>query len=140
MQTLKVAICIVVWMVSSTTAIAQNSPAEPSAILTVLNHSAEDWNRGDLDAFAASYKNSPDILFIGKDHQPRLRADARALQDRVSHEGEDGHAYPSASLKCSRSMHTSPPSPAGSTSIAAQKAAATPTATFCWSSRKTADG
>ncbi len=37
-----------------------------SAIVAVLNHSADDWNRGDLDAFAASYKNSPDILFIGK--------------------------------------------------------------------------
>ena len=45
------------------TAAAQTNPAE--AIFAVLNHSAADWNRGDLDAFASSYKNSPDILFIG---------------------------------------------------------------------------
>jgi ketosteroid isomerase-like protein len=42
------------------------STTEAQAILTVLNKSADDWNRGDLDAFATSYKNSPDILFIGR--------------------------------------------------------------------------
>jgi ketosteroid isomerase-like protein len=41
----------------------QTNPAQ--AIFALLNHSAADWNRGDLDAFATSYKNSPDILFIG---------------------------------------------------------------------------
>jgi ketosteroid isomerase-like protein len=44
-------------------ATAQDTAAH--AIITVLNKSAGDWNRGDLDAFATSYKNSPDILFIG---------------------------------------------------------------------------
>jgi ketosteroid isomerase-like protein len=44
-------------------AAAQTNPAEP--IFAVLNQSAVDWNRGDLDAFASSYKHSPDILFIG---------------------------------------------------------------------------
>jgi ketosteroid isomerase-like protein len=50
------------------TAAAQtNIPPNPAeAIFAVLNHSAADWNRGDLDAFASSYKNSPDILFIGR--------------------------------------------------------------------------
>jgi ketosteroid isomerase-like protein len=43
---------------------AQANP-EAEAILAVMNRSAADWNRGDLDAFAMSYKNSPDILFIG---------------------------------------------------------------------------
>ena len=32
----------------------------------MLNQQVLDWNRGDLDAFATGYKNSPDILFIGK--------------------------------------------------------------------------
>ncbi len=41
---------------------AQN-PAE--GITALLNRQAADWNRGDLDAFATGYKNSPDILFIG---------------------------------------------------------------------------
>lgn len=40
--------------------------AETSAITAVLNKSVDDWNRGDLDAFATSYKNSPDILFMGR--------------------------------------------------------------------------
>jgi ketosteroid isomerase-like protein len=44
-------------------AAAQTNPAK--AIFAVLNHSADDWNRGDIGAFATSYKNSPDILFIG---------------------------------------------------------------------------
>ena len=44
---------------------AQSAP-ETQAILHVLNQSADDWNRGDLDAFATSYKNSPDILFMGR--------------------------------------------------------------------------
>jgi uncharacterized protein (TIGR02246 family) len=48
-------------------ATAQSSlSTDAQAILTVLNKSADDWNRGDLDAFATSYKNSPDILFMGR--------------------------------------------------------------------------
>jgi ketosteroid isomerase-like protein len=31
-----------------------------------MDQSAKDWNRGDIDSFATSYKNSPDILFIGR--------------------------------------------------------------------------
>ena len=42
-----------------------SSPHEDAAILSVLNKSVVDWNNGNLDAFASSYKNSPDILFIG---------------------------------------------------------------------------
>ena len=37
-----------------------------TAIPSLLNRQAADWNRGDLDAFATGYKNSPDILFIGR--------------------------------------------------------------------------
>jgi uncharacterized protein (TIGR02246 family) len=39
---------------------------ESTAITTVLNKQADDWNRGDLDAFAKGYKDSPDILFVGQ--------------------------------------------------------------------------
>ena len=46
---------------------AQSSPTpEAQAIIKVLNKSVDDWNRGDLDAFATSYKNSPDIVFMGR--------------------------------------------------------------------------
>ena len=48
-------------------ATAQAAPAaEVEAITSVLNKSAADWNRGNLDAFATSYKNSPDIIFMGR--------------------------------------------------------------------------
>jgi uncharacterized protein (TIGR02246 family) len=39
--------------------------ADEAAIRATMDKSVADWNRGDLDAFATSYKNSPDILFIG---------------------------------------------------------------------------
>ena len=31
----------------------------------MLDKQVVDWNRGDLEAFATGYKNSPDILFMG---------------------------------------------------------------------------
>lgn len=41
-------------------------PLRPdAAIQALLTQQAADWNRGDLNAFASGYKNSPDILFIG---------------------------------------------------------------------------
>ncbi len=43
---------------------AQNS-SSAQAIRAVLDRQVVDWNRGDLDAFAAGYKNSPEILFMG---------------------------------------------------------------------------
>ena len=43
-------------------ALAEDASVE---IKAVLNKQAEDWNRGDLDAFATGYKNSPEILFMG---------------------------------------------------------------------------
>jgi ketosteroid isomerase-like protein len=47
-------------------AVAQKAPsADEASIRGVLTKQADDWNRGDLDAFAKGYKNSPDILFIG---------------------------------------------------------------------------
>ncbi len=44
---------------------AQENAADAQAIRAVLDKQVVDWNRGDLDAFATGYKNSPDILFIG---------------------------------------------------------------------------
>ena len=46
-------------------ALAPAQTSDAAAIFAVMNKSAADWNRGDLDAFATCYKNSPDILFIG---------------------------------------------------------------------------
>ena len=45
-----------------TMAQAQSSPPE---IISVVEKSAEDWNRGDLEAFVQSYEQSPDTTFVG---------------------------------------------------------------------------
>ncbi len=46
---------------------AQPGPLLPQTeISALLQRQAADWNRGDLDAFATGYKNSPDTLFIGR--------------------------------------------------------------------------
>ena len=61
---LRTLLCLAIILPAHTpAATAQENPAQ--AIITVLNKSADDWNRGDIDSFATSYKNSPDILFIG---------------------------------------------------------------------------
>ena len=44
---------------------AQSSTDDAQAIRAVMDRTVVDWNRGDLDAFATGYKNSPDILFVG---------------------------------------------------------------------------
>lgn len=65
MKTLRMLLCLLIL----SPAIAQPAPsasANARDILAVLNKSADDWNRGDLDAFATSYKNSPDILFMSR--------------------------------------------------------------------------
>jgi ketosteroid isomerase-like protein len=49
----------------SLSATAQAPAAEAADINTMMQKSADDWNRGDLDAFATCYKNSPEIEFIG---------------------------------------------------------------------------
>ena len=40
--------------------------AQDAAVRAVLTEQAAAWNRGDLDAFAATYENSPQITFLGK--------------------------------------------------------------------------
>jgi ketosteroid isomerase-like protein len=45
---------------------ASQPSADTPAILKILNKSVDDWNRGDIEAFATCYKNSPDILFMGR--------------------------------------------------------------------------
>lgn len=61
---LTVLVAMILW---GGAAFAQKSftAADESAIRAVFARQAVDWNRGDLDAFATGYKNSPDILFIG---------------------------------------------------------------------------
>jgi uncharacterized protein (TIGR02246 family) len=50
-------------------ALAVGSPAlaqdQAAGILTVIEKSAEDWNRGDLEVFVQCYEQSPDTTFVG---------------------------------------------------------------------------
>ena len=39
--------------------------AQDKDILAVILKSADDWNRGDLNAFMQSYETSPDTTFVG---------------------------------------------------------------------------
>lgn len=39
--------------------------SDDAQIRNVLTKQAEDWNHGNLDAFATGYKKSPDIVFMG---------------------------------------------------------------------------
>ena len=57
-------LALIVFAIPSMFVAQDVSPAAP-AIRAVLDKQVVDWNRGDLDAFAAGYKNSPDILFMG---------------------------------------------------------------------------
>jgi ketosteroid isomerase-like protein len=50
---------------ASASLIQAQSAAPVEAIRAVMDKQVVDWNRGDLNAFATGYKNSPDILFIG---------------------------------------------------------------------------
>jgi uncharacterized protein (TIGR02246 family) len=34
-------------------------------MLAVIEKSAEDWNRGDIEAYAQCYEQSPDTTFVG---------------------------------------------------------------------------
>jgi uncharacterized protein (TIGR02246 family) len=45
--------------------LAQGSSQDDQQIRALLDKQAADWNRGDIDAFATGYKDSPDILFMG---------------------------------------------------------------------------
>jgi len=56
------ALVLSVAMGAATTASGQT---QADAIKAVMLKSADDWNHGDLLAFATCYKNSPDILFMG---------------------------------------------------------------------------
>jgi len=43
-----------------------HAQAAPEAIKQELDKQAEDWNRGDVNAFMQTYKDAPDTTFIGK--------------------------------------------------------------------------
>ena len=65
MQALRTLLCLFVLTLTPAFAQATHSQSTSAqAIIKVLNNSAIDWNRGDLDTFAQAYKNSPDTIFL----------------------------------------------------------------------------
>lgn len=46
--------------------VAAQQMSDDAQIRHVLTQQAEDWNHGNLTAFATGYKKSPDIIFMGK--------------------------------------------------------------------------
>lgn len=40
-------------------------PPQARELLAVIEKSADDWNRGDIEAFLQSYEQSPDTTFVG---------------------------------------------------------------------------
>ena len=64
--TAALAVLLLMPLLPSAAAQAAANSAEKEAIVAMLNKQADDWNRGDLEAFATGYKNSPDILFMGR--------------------------------------------------------------------------
>jgi ketosteroid isomerase-like protein len=64
MRPFRALVLLVTFVAASPFLQAQNSVPTP-AIRAVLDKQVVDWNRGDMEAFASGYKNSPDILFMG---------------------------------------------------------------------------
>jgi uncharacterized protein (TIGR02246 family) len=60
-----VVLVAVMVVVSVPRLVAQVDALEDRAIRAVMDKQVVDWNRGDIEAFATGYKNSPDILFMG---------------------------------------------------------------------------
>ncbi|MFM7195546.1 MAG: YybH family protein [Bacteroidota bacterium] len=46
---------------------ANFTDADKQAILDLLRHQQEDWNRGDIPAFMEGYQKSDSMQFIGRD-------------------------------------------------------------------------
>ncbi len=53
-------LCGALWLTIIVTAAAADDPA-----IAVIQRSAADWNRGDIEAFVQSYEDSPETTFVG---------------------------------------------------------------------------
>lgn len=61
--------CLVLFLAALAAPLHAQTPtqlmSDDAQIRNVLTKQAEDWNHGNLDAFATGYKKSPDIVFMG---------------------------------------------------------------------------
>ena len=58
------------------------TPIDKDESLAVLTAQAEQWNRGDLEAFVATYWDGPELTFYGKSGLARGRSDLLATYRR----------------------------------------------------------
>ncbi len=65
MRPLAVALALLCTLIPPISRAQSPSPAI-AAIRRLMDRQTADWNRGDIEAFATGYKNSPDILFVGR--------------------------------------------------------------------------
>jgi uncharacterized protein (TIGR02246 family) len=59
--------CIALLCAATFAQSSDRNPANPAtiAVRQVLNDQQSAWNRGDINAFMQTYKDSPDTIFIG---------------------------------------------------------------------------
>ncbi len=62
---IKTAWAFVLSALAIASALAASAPEQD--IRLVLDQQVSAWNRGDIDGFAKSYLDSPDLLFVGRD-------------------------------------------------------------------------
>ena len=62
----RVAVVCVVLLAALPLWAADEAKKTDTEIRAVLSQQTDAWNRGDIDAFMRSYKDSPDTTFIGK--------------------------------------------------------------------------
>ena len=78
MRPLRALVLFVASMALVTSLLQAQTTTPAQAIRAMLDQQVIDWNRGDLDAFATGYKNSPDILFMG----PRISRGYAQMLDK----------------------------------------------------------
>ena len=58
-------LCIFVVFCLSSSALSWPQTSNEAAIQQLMQKQAEDWNRGDVNAFMEGYENSPKTAFVG---------------------------------------------------------------------------
>ena len=61
---IRLALCLVAYLVMHA-AVPATAQAQSPEILAVVEKSAGDWNRGDIEAFVQCYEQSPETTFVG---------------------------------------------------------------------------
>ena len=96
-------------LASAPTLHGQSFAKEEQAIRAVMDKQIVDWNKGDLDSFAASYKNAPDILFVNAKIYRGYDAMLKRYRDSSTRRARRWESPATLSLRSSRWAATSLP-------------------------------